>query len=150
VDTFGCYVAGPAWHQGQLADAVVHGWAASQDRWWRRAALVSTVALNCRARGGRGDTARTLAVCERLVEDRDDMVVKALSWALRELAKRDAPAVRQFLDAHGARLAGRVRREVESKLTTGLKLSRRGQAGRSASTARAARSPGAPQTQPPG
>jgi 3-methyladenine DNA glycosylase AlkD len=121
VYTFGCYVAGPAWRAGQIDDRRIADWAAAPDRWWRRAALVSTVALNCRARGGRGDTGRTLAVCRLLVADRDDMVVKALSWALRELAKRDAPAVRQFLAEHDDHLAARVRREVTSKLTTGLK-----------------------------
>jgi 3-methyladenine DNA glycosylase AlkD len=124
VDTFGCYVAGPAWREGQVDDARVAGWAASPNRWWRRAALVSTVALNCQARGGRGDTARTLAVCRLLVADRDDMVVKALSWALRELAKRDPAAVQSFAAEHDARLAPRVRREVLSKLTTGLKTPR--------------------------
>jgi 3-methyladenine DNA glycosylase AlkD len=125
VDTYGCYVAGPAWRERQIADAVVYRWAASRDRWWRRAALVSTVALNCRARGGRGDTARTLDLCRLLVDDRDDMVVKALSWALRELAKRDPPAVSQFVADYRDRLAPRVRREVGSKLTTGLKTPRR-------------------------
>ena len=29
---------------------------------------------------------RTLAVSRRLVDDHDDMVVKAMSWALREIA----------------------------------------------------------------
>ncbi len=33
------------------------------------------------------------AMCALLVTDRDDMVVKALSWALRDLAKRDPGAV---------------------------------------------------------
>ena len=71
---------------------------APSDRWWRRAALVSTVPLNLRAAGGTGDTSRTLAICEQLAADRDDMVVKALSWALRELSVRwDPDAVRAFL-----------------------------------------------------
>jgi 3-methyladenine DNA glycosylase AlkD len=61
----------------------------------------------------------------QLLEDRDDMVVKAMSWALRELAKRDPGAVRAFLSKHGARLAARVRREVGNKLTTGLKAGQR-------------------------
>jgi 3-methyladenine DNA glycosylase AlkD len=96
-------------------------WAASSDRWWRRAALVSTVPLNLRAAGGTGDRDRTLAVCRLLVQDRDDMVVKALSWALRELVVWEAEAVRGFLDEHGDRVAPRVRREVLSKLDSGLK-----------------------------
>jgi 3-methyladenine DNA glycosylase AlkD len=125
VDTFASYLAGPAWREGQVGDALVHAWARSPDVWWRRAALVSTVPLNTRARGGRGDAARTLAVCEMLTADREDMVVKALSWALRELAKRDPDAVRTFIDRHRTSLAARVLREVGNKLATGLKNPRR-------------------------
>jgi 3-methyladenine DNA glycosylase AlkD len=121
VDTFGCYLAGPAWREAQVPDAVVHAWARSDDRWMRRAALVCTVALNNRARGGRGDTARTLALCEMLLRDRDDMVVKAMSWALRELSKRDPGAAADFLARHRDELAPRVVRELTNKLTTGLK-----------------------------
>jgi hypothetical protein len=50
--------------------------------------------------------------------------VKALSWALRELAMREAAAVKAFLAEHGERVAARVRREVSNKLRTGLKSPR--------------------------
>ena len=63
-------------------------------------------------------------VCERLVADRDDMVVKALSWALRALAVVDSGAVRVFLATKRSRLAARVTRETESKLNTGVKSRR--------------------------
>jgi 3-methyladenine DNA glycosylase AlkD len=53
------------------------------------------------------------------VNDRDDMVVKAMSWALRELTKSDRAAVERFLASHD--VAARVRREVMNKLKTGLK-----------------------------
>jgi 3-methyladenine DNA glycosylase AlkD len=121
VDAFACFVAGPAWRERQISDARVHRWARSRDRWWRRAAVVCTVPLNARSRGGRGDARRTLAVCERVVADRDPMVTKALSWALRELSKQDAPAVERFLRRHGSALASLVVREVRNKLTTGRK-----------------------------
>jgi 3-methyladenine DNA glycosylase AlkD len=121
VDAFGCSISGPAWRRGALADGVIRRWAASPDRWWRRAALVSTVPLNLRSRGGTGDTGRTLDIARRLAADRDDMVVKALSWALRELVAWDPEAVRGFLDAHDGILAARVRREVRNKLETGRK-----------------------------
>jgi 3-methyladenine DNA glycosylase AlkD len=124
VDTFACYVAGPAWREGQVSDALIRRWASSGDRWWRRTAVVSTVALNNKARGGDGDTDRTLMICKMLVADRDDMVVKALSWALRELSKRDPKSVRTFLREHDV-LAPRVVREVNSKLKTGLKNPRK-------------------------
>ena len=125
VDAFGRTLAGPAWLKGQVSDELIHEWAGSEDRWWRRAALVSTVALNVRSHGGHGDVPRTLAVCRLLVDDHDDMVVKAMSWALRELVVHDAQAVNAFLTEHEEVLAARVKREVRHKLTTGLKNPRR-------------------------
>ena len=121
VDCFACYLSGPAWREGQVEDKHIMAWARSKDRWWRRAALVSTVPLNIKARGGRGDAPRTLRICGLLVDDRDEMVVKAMSWALRALAQRDSDAVRQFIDEHEARLPALVRREVRNKLATGRK-----------------------------
>ena len=126
VDAFGRTLSGPAWLHRLASDALIHGWATSDDLWWWRAALVSTVALNMRSHGGNGDTPRTLEICEMLAADREDMVQKALSWALRELVWHDSDAVRSFLDVHDEHLAARVKREVRSKLTTGLKNSRRG------------------------
>jgi 3-methyladenine DNA glycosylase AlkD len=125
VDAFACYLAGPAWREKQVSDALIRRWASSGDRWWRRTAVVSTVALNNKARRGDGDTGRTLMICKVLVADRDDMVVKALSWALRELSKRDPKSVRTFLREHDGVLAARVVREVSSKLKTGLKNPRK-------------------------
>ncbi len=121
VDTFAPYLAGPAWRAGQVPDTLLAEWADSNDRWWRRAAVVATVALNNAARGGTGDAPRTLAICALVVTDGDDMVIKALSWALRELAKRDPAAVQAFLAQHAAVLAPRVKREVGHQLRTGLK-----------------------------
>lgn len=124
VDAF-ALLAGKAWRDRQISDARVHRWARSKNRWWRRAALVCTVLLNRRTVGGHGDTPRTLAVCELLVADRDDMVVKGMSWALRELIATDREAVERFLEEHEDGLAARVKREVRNKLTTGLKNPRR-------------------------
>lgn len=125
VDSFARTLSGPAWLRGQVSDDLIIRWARSENRWWRRAALVSTVALNVRSRGGKGDTRRTLAVCRLLANDHDDMVAKALSWALRELVVHDADAVRAFLDEYQDGLVARVKREVRHKLTTGLKNPRR-------------------------
>lgn len=126
VDHFARYLSGPAWREGQVADEVILCWAGSVDRWWRRTALVSTVPLNVRSQGGRGDVPRTLAVCRLLAADRDDMVAKALSWALRELVVHDPAAVWAFLAEHDALLPALVKREVRNKLTTGLKNPGRG------------------------
>jgi 3-methyladenine DNA glycosylase AlkD len=121
VDAFGGLMSGPAWQQGQITDRLIQKWTCSKNRWWRRAALVSTVALNRKSLGGKGDVQRTLKICQLLIADYDDMIVKALSWALRELVVHDSHAVRKFLDEHSGILASRVTREVKNKLNTGLK-----------------------------
>jgi 3-methyladenine DNA glycosylase AlkD len=121
VDAFACFVSGPCWREGMASDALIRRWARSHDRWWRRTAVVSTVPLNNKARGGAGDSPRTLMICEMVIGDRDEMVIKALSWALRELSKRDPDAVRRFMTQHSETLAPRVTREVNNKLRTGLK-----------------------------
>jgi len=84
VDCYGAYISGPAWSAGIINDEMVHRWAHSPDRWWRRAALVSTVYLKDEAPRV---VERALPVCRLLAGDRDDMVVKALSWALRSLIR---------------------------------------------------------------
>ena len=87
----------------------------------RRVALVSTVPLNMKSRGGNGDVERTLLACERALGDSHKMVEKALSWALRALVPIDAGAVRGFLKEHESELPAFVRREVGKKLETGKK-----------------------------
>lgn len=120
-DGWGMILAGPAWVNGRIADADVKRWAKSPDMWWRRAALVATTGLNNKSRGGRGDAARTLAIVAMLIDGREDMIVKAVSWALRMLASLQPQAVEAFVAEHEDRLAARVKREVRNKLRTGVK-----------------------------
>jgi 3-methyladenine DNA glycosylase AlkD len=119
VDCFAMYLSGPSWLHGRIPDDVIYAWIDSEDLWWRRAALVSTVVLS--RRGLAADVGRVIEVCTRLAADREDMVVKALSWALRELSKKHPEQARRFIAKHRAVLAARVIREVENKLTTGRK-----------------------------
>ncbi len=121
VDAFARLLSGPAWLKRQVPDDLILKWARSKDRWWRRVALVSTVALNVRSQGGVGDVSRTFRVGRLLARDRDGMITKALSWALRAIVVPDPSAVRRFLDEHDSVLSALVKREVKHKLTTGLK-----------------------------
>ena len=121
VDCFCVVISGQAWRDGRVKDADVRRWAGADDRWWRRTAVVSTVPLNMKSRGGSGDPVRTLDICGLVAADADPMVEKGLSWALRSLVPVDAEAVRAFLEEHGEELPALVRREVTNKLTTGRK-----------------------------
>lgn len=119
VDCFACILSGPVWRDGRLSGTLVHDWACSADHWWRRTALVSTVALS--RRGTAQDIRAAIEICTLAVSDRHDMVVKALSWALREIAKKHPGQAGKFLARHRAGLAARVIREVQNKIATGLK-----------------------------
>jgi 3-methyladenine DNA glycosylase AlkD len=124
VDSFGCFISGPAWATERISDSKMKGWAKSSDRWRRRAALVSTLALNgCSP--ARDSTTRTLEICAALINDRDEMVVKAMSWALRRLGTRDPEAARGFINQQRERIASLVVREVARKLETGRKDGRK-------------------------
>ena len=122
VDCFATYLSGPMWARGKLSEKTIATWVRSPDRWWRRAALVSTVALS--RRGNPDDLRKVTRICALLTADRDDMVVKALSWALREVAKKHPEEARDFLTEHKHTLAARITREVNNKLRTGLKTPR--------------------------
>src|ERR1700684_1483027 len=58
VDCFAVYLAGPVWRERRVPNSLIHGWAKSIDRWWRRAALVATVPLNSKTQ-----TRQTLSEC---------------------------------------------------------------------------------------
>ena len=121
VDHYTVGIFGVLWGRGVVKDEHIDTLLSSDNFWERRVAVVSTVALNLKSRGGKGDTPRTIAVCERVVDERQDMIQKALSWALRELSKRDREAVCSFMERYKNRLANRVVREVNHKLDFGTK-----------------------------
>lgn len=121
VDGYCMYVIGHAWRKGMFDDDYFKNLLKSEDVWQRRIAVVATIPLNSKAQGGVGDAKRTLAICRLVVEDYHDMIVKALSWALRELAKRDKDEVQNFIDRYDEVLHKKVLQEVTNKIVFGKK-----------------------------
>ncbi|NTV01581.1 MAG: DNA alkylation repair protein [Chlorobiaceae bacterium] len=77
----------------------LYRFAVSESLWERRIAIVSTfhfIRLN--------QFDDTLAIAERLLADRHDLIHKATGWMLREVGKRDQPALEGFLAAHYPRM----------------------------------------------
>jgi 3-methyladenine DNA glycosylase AlkD len=120
-DTFGPWVLGMAWRLGRVTDEWMWTWVEDADPWYRRLTLTATIAWNARSRGGVGDAERTGRWCAAAVDDRAPMVVKALSWALREWAGPQPEEVGRFLATWDDRLPALVRREVATRLRTGTK-----------------------------
>ncbi len=93
VDSSAPYISGP--YLLKRDRAVLHQLAASPVMWDRRIAVLSTFAF-IRAH----DFADTLQLCAVLLADPQDLMHKACGWMLRELGKRDTPALLGFVQTH--------------------------------------------------
>ena len=89
----------------------------------RRLALVGVIPIN-RGRTGVTVPDLTQALIDRVKTEREDLMVKAVSWALRELTKTHPDRVAAYVEANRDTLAALVIREVGNKLRTGLKSGR--------------------------
>ena len=121
VDAFSVDLNGRAWKLGILQDDDLLKMVKDKSVWQRRIAVVSTIPLNRKVKGGKPDPDRTLMICDYVIDDYEDMVVKALSWALRELSKQEPNIVKDYIEKHQNVLHKRVLREVNNKLTFGKK-----------------------------
>lgn len=70
--------------------------AQNDDLWHRRVAVIASFWFI-----KRGDPSTTLALAEQLLDDRRDLIQKAVGWMLREIGKRvDRALLIDFLDHH--------------------------------------------------
>lgn len=66
--------------------------AGSQSLWERRISILATFTFI-----RQGDFADSLALADRLLHDREDLMHKAVGWMLREIGKRDVATLEAFL-----------------------------------------------------
>lgn len=81
-----------------LADrdrGILYRLAESSSIWEQRIAVLSTFHFI-----RNGDFADTVAICEKLMSHRHDLIHKATGWMLREAGKRDMAVLLEFLDRH--------------------------------------------------
>lgn len=93
VDSSAHKIVGP-----QLADGdreLLYELAASHGLWDRRIAIMSTYHFI-----RQGDFADTLGIAERLIDDDEDLIHKAVGWMLREVGNRDRGIEEAFLRKH--------------------------------------------------
>ena len=69
--------------------------ARSRDLWQRRIAILSTFTFI-----RQNDFDDTLEKSEKLLNDKQDLIHKAVGWMLREIGKRDLEVEEQFLQSH--------------------------------------------------
>ena len=86
--------------------------AKSQSLWERRIAVMATFQFI-----RNDDFADTLALCELLLNDDEDLIHKVTGWMLREAGKRDVSVLSGFLDQHAANMPRTMLRYSIEKLT---------------------------------
>jgi 3-methyladenine DNA glycosylase AlkD len=79
--------------------------------WLRRTALICQIGLK-----GETDHAMLFDFCARRAAEKEFFIRKAIGWALREYAKTDPQAVRDFIALNRDRLSGLSYREASKHL----------------------------------
>ena len=74
---------------------ILYKWAKSEDLWTKRIAMVSTFSFI-----RKNDLEDTFKIAEILLQDKHDLIHKAVGWMLREAGKRDIKKEEAFLKKH--------------------------------------------------
>ncbi len=88
-------------------------WSKSENFWMRRAALISQVLL---FREGKGDRKLFFSLAERMIEEKEFFIRKAIGWTLREMSKAEPDEVFDFLMKVKDRASGLTLREGAKRL----------------------------------
>ena len=93
VDASAPAIVGGTFERGDRTQ--LYRWARSRRLWERRIAMLATFRYI-----KKGDFRDALRIAEILLDDREDLIHKAVGWMLREVGNRDGKAERAFLSAH--------------------------------------------------
>lgn len=113
VDLLAAHVVGPLVTADPRLTAVMDEWIADDDLWVARTALLHQLTYKDRT-----DPDRLFAHCLRQSGHPDFFVRKAIGWSLREYAKTDPDAVRDFLTRERGRFAPLSVREALKNIGT--------------------------------
>jgi len=114
VDGLAASVAGALVERYANLGARLDRWAVDDDFWARRSALL---ALLLPLRRGDGDFDRFGRYADRMLEEREFFVRKAIGWVLRETAKQQPDLVFTWLEPRAARASGVTVREAVKYLS---------------------------------
>lgn len=119
VDELAIAITGPLVERFPEPLQVLDRWAEDGDFWLRRSAML---ALLRPLRRGRGDFRRFRRYAERMLEDREFFIRKAIGWVLRETGKPHPDAVYAWLLPRATRASGVTVREAVKYLSPPQRL----------------------------
>ena len=113
VDPLAGDIAGPIALRHQAAWPLIDAWAADEDFWVRRSALLT---LLPGIRKGQPDRERFERYATPMLAEKEFFVRKAIGWVLRETAKKDPAYVAAWTREHLAVMSGVTFREAVRRL----------------------------------
>ena len=114
VDELAARVVGGLAQRDPGVGPVLDRWAADDDFWLRRSALL---ALLLPLRRGEGDFARFSRYADSMLEEKEFFIRKAIGWVLRDTAKKRPDLVYQWLLPRARRASGVTVREAIKPLS---------------------------------
>jgi 3-methyladenine DNA glycosylase AlkD len=90
-------------------EPALEGWSRDRDLWVRRASLLAYLAP---LRAGHGDFEAFARKADRMLEEREFFIRKAIGWVLRETSKKRPDMVYEWFLPRAARASGVTSREV--------------------------------------
>ena len=118
VDDISIHLVGTVLEKDRKAYRYLKRWSSSENFWIRRASLISPILL---FRKGRGDTRLFYTFAERMLEEKEFFIRKAMGWGLREIAKADPDEAFGFLMKIKGRASGLTLREGAKRLPEKMK-----------------------------
>ena len=118
VDDISIHLVGTVLEKDRKAYRYLKKWSRSENFWMRRASLISPILL---FRKGRGDTGLFYTFAERMLEEKEFFIRKAVGWGLREIAKADPDEAFRFLMKIKSRASGLTLREGAKRLPEKMK-----------------------------
>lgn len=113
VDAIAVHVAGALVERYPGLGRTLDRWARDGDFWIRRSALL---ALLLGLRAGAGDWDRLAGYADRMLEEKEFFIRKAIGWVLRETSKKRPGLVVEFVGQRLDRISGVALREAVCRL----------------------------------
>ena len=110
VDTSAKNILGPVYFQKSILPLLKM--IRSKNMWIRRIGVLTTFYFI-----GKNDFQPTLYLCEKLLDDDQDLIHKATGWALREVGKKDEKVLLKFLDKFATKMPRTMLRYSIEKLS---------------------------------
>jgi 3-methyladenine DNA glycosylase AlkD len=104
--------------QPAAAAGEVDRWSRDEDFWIRRSALLALLP-SLRAGSDMGVRERFTRYADRMVEEKEFFIRKAIGWVLREISKRDPAWTAEWVERRIGRLSGVTFREAVRRLEPG-------------------------------